>query len=54
MAARDADAAVRLAGAADGQRQALGAVPWPSERRYLDDWLSQARRTLRLSAYRRA
>ena len=54
MAARDADAAVRLAGAADGQRQALGAVPWPSERRYLDDWLSRARRTLGQSAYRRA
>jgi DNA-binding CsgD family transcriptional regulator len=54
VAVTDADSAVRLASASDGQRRVLGAVPWPSERRYLDDWLTNARRTLGHEAYRRA
>jgi non-specific serine/threonine protein kinase len=54
LAQTDADAAVRLAGAADAQRRAIGAVPWPSERRYLDSWLVQTRRGLGPSAYQRA
>ena len=33
LASRDADAAVRLAAAAQRQRETLGAAPWPSERR---------------------
>ncbi len=49
-----ADAAVRLAGATAAQRQALGAVLWPSERRYVDAWLAHARRTLGPNAYQRA
>jgi non-specific serine/threonine protein kinase len=54
LAQTDADAAVRLAGAADAQRRVLGALPWPSERRYLDGWLVQSRRALGPSAYQRA
>jgi DNA-binding NarL/FixJ family response regulator len=54
VATTDADAAVRLAGAIDGQRQALSVVPFPSERRYLDAWLARARNTLGPSGYRRA
>jgi predicted ATPase/DNA-binding NarL/FixJ family response regulator len=50
----DADAAVRLAGATDGQRRAIGALPFPSERRYLDRWLADARRALGANAYQRA
>jgi non-specific serine/threonine protein kinase len=50
----DADAAVRLAGATERQRQALGAVPWPSERRYLNKWQARARETLGPGAYQRA
>jgi predicted ATPase/DNA-binding CsgD family transcriptional regulator len=54
LSTSNADAAVRLAGVTDGQRQTLGAVPWPRERRYLDGWLTQARRVLGSSAYQRA
>src|SRR5262249_46298825 len=54
LALTHADAAVRLAGATDRQRQALGTALWPSERRYLEAWLAQTRRTLGLSAYGRA
>jgi predicted ATPase/DNA-binding NarL/FixJ family response regulator len=54
LAQTDAGDAVRLAGAADAQRQALGAVPWPSERRYRDGWLVQTRRSLGPSAFQRA
>src|SRR5262249_50307701 len=34
----DTDAAVRLAAAADAERQVMGAVPWPTERLYLNEW----------------
>jgi predicted ATPase/DNA-binding CsgD family transcriptional regulator len=54
LAASDADAAVRLAGAAAGERRAFGAVLWPSEQRYLNDWLQRARHVLGPSAYQRA
>ncbi len=54
LASRDADAAVRLAAAAQRQRETLGAAPWPSERRYLDSWLAQARRVLGPDTYLRA
>jgi non-specific serine/threonine protein kinase len=54
MASSSPDAAVRLAGATDRQRQALGAVPWPSERRYLTDWLTRAREKLGRIAFERA
>ena len=50
----DADGAVRLAGATDGQRQAIGALPFPSERRYLDRRLGEARRVLGSSTYDKA
>jgi non-specific serine/threonine protein kinase len=49
-----ADAAVQLAGTTDGYRQLLGAAPLPSERRHLDEWLDDARRSLGPSAYWRA
>lgn len=54
LAASDAEAAVRLAGATDGQRQVLGTVPWPSERRYLEGWLERARYELGARAFERA
>jgi DNA-binding NarL/FixJ family response regulator len=54
LATSDADAAVRLASAIDGQRRAIGALAFPSERRYLDAWLAAARRTLGSSAFQRA
>jgi non-specific serine/threonine protein kinase len=54
FARTDKDAAVRLAGAAAGQRQDLGMLLWPSERRCLDGWLTDARRTLGSSAYQHA
>jgi DNA-binding CsgD family transcriptional regulator/tetratricopeptide (TPR) repeat protein len=54
FAAGDADAAVRLAGATDAHRRVLGARPWPTEQRYLDSWLGQARRTLGVRGYARA
>jgi predicted ATPase/DNA-binding CsgD family transcriptional regulator len=54
VAATDVDAAVRLAGATDGQRQTLGIVPFPSERHYLEDWLARARQAMGPSSYRRA
>ena len=38
-------------GATDGQRQLLGAVPWPSERQYLDAWLKADQHTLGRTAY---
>jgi non-specific serine/threonine protein kinase len=47
----DPDAAVRLAGAVDTQRQALGTVCWPTERRSLDAWLARARTSLGPVAY---
>ncbi len=47
----DPDAAVRLAGAVDAQRQALGAVYWPTERRSLDLWLARARTALGAAGY---
>jgi DNA-binding CsgD family transcriptional regulator len=50
----NADAAVRLAGATDRQRQALGAAQWPSERHYANDWQALARRRLGPDAYQRA
>jgi non-specific serine/threonine protein kinase len=45
---------VRLAAATDGQRQTIGAAAFPSERRYLDRWLADARRTLGPHAYEQA
>jgi hypothetical protein len=51
LATRDADASVRLAGAAAGERQALACVQWPVERRQLDGWLAQARGRLGPSVY---
>jgi predicted ATPase/DNA-binding NarL/FixJ family response regulator len=54
LATSDPDAAVRLAGATDRQRQAIGAVAFPSERRYLERWLADARRALGSTAYQRA
>ncbi|MBV9358907.1 MAG: response regulator transcription factor, partial [Chloroflexi bacterium] len=51
FSAVDADAAVRLAGAADAQRQALSALYWPTERRHLDEWLARARVTLGAAGY---
>jgi non-specific serine/threonine protein kinase len=54
LAGGDADAAVRLAGATDGHRQALGAVPFPSERRYLDHWLADACRALGSTSFEQA
>ena len=54
VAASDPDAAVRLAGATDGQRQSMGAAPWPSERRRLDDWLAHVLGVLGPGAYQRA
>jgi DNA-binding CsgD family transcriptional regulator len=46
--------AVRLAGAADGLRAALGCTAWPSDRRRLAAWLPIARHTLKASVYRTA
>src|SRR6201995_354145 len=40
------DAAVRLVAATDAQRLAVGAQPYPSERRDLDRWLAEARDAL--------
>jgi non-specific serine/threonine protein kinase len=54
LAINDADAAVRLAGATGAQRQAIGAVAFPSERRYLDRWLAEARRALGATDFQRA
>jgi len=54
LAASNVEAAVRLAGATDAQRQSLGTIPWPSERRNLDDWLGRARRQLGASVFERA
>ena len=53
-AERDAEAALQLASAADTQRQAMGAVPWPKERQYLSDWLGATRRALGEPAFARA
>ncbi len=47
----DPEAAVRLAGATDAQRQALGTVYWPTERQSLDVWLARARTALGSAAY---
>jgi non-specific serine/threonine protein kinase len=54
LATNESINAVYLAGAMDEQRPALDALPWPSERRNLDDWLGQVRRTLGPSTYREA
>jgi DNA-binding NarL/FixJ family response regulator len=54
VAANEPETAVRLAGATHGQRQAIGALPFPSERRYLDRWLADARRGLGSSTYDKA
>jgi predicted ATPase/DNA-binding NarL/FixJ family response regulator len=54
LVASDPDAAVRVAGATDAQRSALGAQAYPSEQRYLDGWLAQARRVLGARAFARA
>jgi non-specific serine/threonine protein kinase len=54
LAPTDPASAVRLAGATDRQRHALGIVPWPSERQYLDGWLGMARRDLGGTAYQHA
>jgi predicted ATPase/DNA-binding CsgD family transcriptional regulator len=54
IAGSDADAAVRLVGATDSQREVIGAVAFPSERRYLERWLADARRALGATAYQRA
>jgi non-specific serine/threonine protein kinase len=54
LAASDEEAAVRLAAATDAERQSLGTVPWPSERRYLASWLGRARRELGASVFERA
>jgi non-specific serine/threonine protein kinase len=54
LATSDVEASVRLAGTADGQRHAIGALPFPSERRCLDRWLADARRALGPTAYEQA
>ena len=54
LSTSDPESAVRLAGATDGQRQLFGAVPWPSERQYLDAWLKAAQHTLGRTTYLRA
>ncbi|HEY1291716.1 MAG TPA: LuxR C-terminal-related transcriptional regulator [Chloroflexota bacterium] len=54
LAPSDPAAAVRLAAATDRQRQDLGTVPWPSERRYLEEWLGRARRELGPAVYGQA
>ena len=54
LACGDPDAAVRLVGATDGQRRAMGALQYPSERRDLDRWLAEARDALGSNAYQRA
>jgi non-specific serine/threonine protein kinase len=46
FAPRHPDAAVRLVGTTDGLRKLLGSVAWPSEQRYLENWLQAARRAL--------
>jgi len=46
LAVTNADVAVRLAGAAHAERQALGTQLWPTERKYLDQWLPTALRLL--------
>ena len=51
LSTSDPESAVRLAGATDGQRQLFGAVPWPSERQYLDAWLKAAQHTLGRTTY---
>jgi predicted ATPase/DNA-binding NarL/FixJ family response regulator len=54
VALTNADAAVRLAGTTDSQRETLGTVSLPTERRRLESWLPDARRSLGPSAYQRA
>jgi DNA-binding CsgD family transcriptional regulator len=54
LATQEPELAVRVAGATDSQRQLVGAVPWPSERRYIDAWLNGAKHTLGQTAYFRA
>ena len=46
--------AVRLAAVADGLRSALGATAWPSDRRRLATWLTDARRSLKRNVFRAA
>jgi predicted ATPase/DNA-binding NarL/FixJ family response regulator len=54
LASSDAESAVRLGGASDSQRQAIGALPFPSERRYLDRWQADCRRALGSAVYKHA
>ncbi|MBV9578018.1 MAG: hypothetical protein JO057_05450 [Chloroflexi bacterium] len=54
LAASDLDAAVRLAAAADAQRQGIGTATFPSERRYLDRWLRDGQQSLGSHAYEQA
>jgi hypothetical protein len=54
LALGDAQAAVRPAGATVAQRQASGALEFPSERRYLDRKLADARRAFSSITYSRA
>jgi DNA-binding CsgD family transcriptional regulator len=54
LASIDAESSLRLAGATDGQRQSIGALPFPSELRYLDRWLADARRALGWTTYDKA
>jgi predicted ATPase/DNA-binding CsgD family transcriptional regulator len=54
IANSNADAAVRLNAATDRERQTLGALPWPSERRYLAKWQARARLQLGPKAYQLA
>jgi predicted ATPase/DNA-binding NarL/FixJ family response regulator len=54
VAGTNADAAVRLAGMTHGHREVLGAAAFPSERRHLESWLADARRSLGPIAYQRA
>jgi predicted ATPase/DNA-binding CsgD family transcriptional regulator len=54
VAADQPAAAIRLAGAADRLRSAMGAIAWPSDRRRLAVWLPDARRSLKPRQYRAA
>jgi predicted ATPase/DNA-binding CsgD family transcriptional regulator len=54
LASADAASAVRIAGATDLQRESLGIAPWPSEQRYLREWLVPAQRELGAAAYQQA
>jgi predicted ATPase/DNA-binding CsgD family transcriptional regulator len=53
-AAHQPAAAVRLAGAADRLRIAMGAIAWPSDKRRLEAWLPATRRKLKPQPYRAA